>query len=273
MYENRFIKNTACPKCREQGKDKHGDNMAVYSDGSSHCWSCGYFDLGNSVVTRFLDKGSGTVPDPYTGINLPEDSDTNYPQQALDWLYQYDLNKQDIYNNGILWSDKECRLLFPYWDNGVLLGWQGRFFGTDTTKKKWHSRGKLENVAHVLFNGRGFIPDNGIAPAISERVGHAMNDATRLVITEDVVSAIKVSKCGIHTMPIFGTNIKSRWSQIRILNYQEVILWLDPDMYTKMIKESRVGVLNGIKTSCVLSKHDPKEQNYEEIRNYISNLG
>ena len=275
MYENgrlsqsRFIKNTACPKCREQGRDKHGDNMAVYSDGSSHCWSCGFFDLGNSAIVRFLDKGSGIIPDPYTGVNLPEDSDTNYPQKALDWFYQYELTKQDIYNNGILWSDKESRLLFPYWYDDVLLGWQGRYFGADSTKKKWYSQGKLELVAHVLFNGRVSAGINLTAPSISERVGHVMNDATRLVITEDVVSAIKVSKCGIHAMPIFGTNIKSRWSQIRILNYQEAILWLDPDMYTKMIKECRVGVLNGIKTRCILSTKDPKEHSYEEIRYYL----
>ena len=269
MYENRFIKNTACPKCREQGKDKHGDNMAIYSDGSSHCWSCGHFDLGDSVVNRFLDKRNSIIPDPYTGVNLPEDSDTNYHQKALDWFYQYELNKQDIYNNGILWSGKESRLMFPYWHDGVLLGWQGRYFGVDPTKKKWYSQGKLEKVAHVLYNGRGFIPDNGLAPTISERVGHGMNDATRLVITEDVVSAIKVSKCGVYAMPIFGTNIKSRWPQIRTLNYQEVILFLDPDMYTKMIKESRVGVLNGIKTTCVLSTKDPKEHSIQEIQNYL----
>lgn len=269
MYENKFIKNTACPKCREQGKDKHGDNMAVYSDGSSHCWSCGYFDLGDSVVNRFLDKRNSTIPDTYTGLNLPEDSDTNYPEKALSWFYQYELDKQDIYNNGILWSDKESRLIFPYWHNGVLLGWQGRYFGVDPTKKKWYSQGKLEKVAHVLNNGRVFVGKNLTAPSIPEGVGHGMNDATRLVITEDVVSAIKVSKCGVHAMPIFGTNIKSRWPQIRILNYQEVILFLDPDMYIKMVKESRVGVLNGIKTTCVLSTKDPKEHSYKEIQNYI----
>lgn len=264
MYENKFIKNTACPKCREQGRDKHGDNMATYSDGSSHCWACGFFDLGNSVVNRFLDKGNSTIPDPYIGVNLPEDSDTNYPQQALDWFYQYDLTKQDIFNNGILWSGKESRLLFPFWNDGALLGWQGRYFGKDATKKKWYSRGKLETICHGLYNGRpiSFKPGG---------VGHAMNDATRLVITEDIVSAIKVSKCGIHAMSIFGTNIKSRWPQIRVLDYQEVVLWLDPDMYTKMVKESRVGVLNGIKTTCVLSTKDPKEHSPEEILNYIGN--
>lgn len=32
----------ACPRCRENGRDNHGDNLVVYDDGSSHCFSCNY---------------------------------------------------------------------------------------------------------------------------------------------------------------------------------------------------------------------------------------
>ena len=36
------VKHTACPKCRELGKDNHGDNLAIYPDGNQYCFSCGY---------------------------------------------------------------------------------------------------------------------------------------------------------------------------------------------------------------------------------------
>lgn len=34
---------TACPKCRENGEDVPGDNLALYSDGHGYCFACGYY--------------------------------------------------------------------------------------------------------------------------------------------------------------------------------------------------------------------------------------
>ena len=36
------IKHVPCPKCREQGKDRSGDNLAMYPDGGGFCFSCGF---------------------------------------------------------------------------------------------------------------------------------------------------------------------------------------------------------------------------------------
>lgn len=33
-----FVEHVACPKCRQEGRDASGDNLAVYSDGSAHCF-------------------------------------------------------------------------------------------------------------------------------------------------------------------------------------------------------------------------------------------
>lgn len=255
LHQSRFIKNTTCPKCREEGKDKHGDNLATYSNGSCYCWSCGFSDMGNSSIIRFLDRGSIHVPKAYPRITLPEDSLPVYPDKALHWIEQYELTRTDLIKNGILYSDKECRLIFPFWNDGELLGWQGRYFGNDGTKKKWYSRGKLDSIYHIFFMGR---------------VGHAMNDATRrIVLVEDIVSALKVSKVGIDAMPLFGVNIKQRWPQLRILGYTVAFIFLDPDMHLRIVKESRVGCLNGITTHAILSTKDPKCHTLEEIRNYI----
>lgn len=271
MYENRFIKNTACPKCREEGKDRHGDNLATYSDGSSYCWSCGFSYMGDSSLVRFLDKRISSVPKEYPRIVLPEDSSPVYPDRALKWINSYELTRIDLLNNGILWSDKESRLIFPFWNEGELLGWQGRYFGNDATKKKWYSRGKLDNIFHILFNGR--VKQTPPSPLKLGRVGHAMNDAARkIVLVEDIVSALKVSKVGIDAMPLFGVNIKLRWPYIRILGYTEAFIFLDPDMHPRIVKESRVGCLNGITTHAVLSSKDPKEHTLEEIRTYL-NIG
>lgn len=37
-----LVKKMPCKKCRANGNDKSGDNLAVYEDGSCYCFACGY---------------------------------------------------------------------------------------------------------------------------------------------------------------------------------------------------------------------------------------
>lgn len=37
-----FVKKQQCPKCAKNGRDRDRDNLAVYEDGSCHCFACGY---------------------------------------------------------------------------------------------------------------------------------------------------------------------------------------------------------------------------------------
>lgn len=254
MYEqkSKHIKNTACPKCRENGNDRAGDNFAEYYDGSGYCWNCGHYRLADNAISQFLSKRDRNTIKPLPKIMLPDDCTIDYPEITISWMEQYQLNKMDMLSNNILWSGQESRLIFPYWIAGILEGWQGRYFGTDKTKAKWYSRGDMQKIYYIL-------PYN-------EKDGHAKNDASRLVLVEDVVSAIKIGKLGIHAMPIFGTNIKARWQQLKLLNYQEYIIFLDPDMHLKSLKESKEGALKGIKTRVILSEKDPKEYSYIELK-------
>lgn len=50
----RVVKREACPDCREQGKDRSGDNLAVYEDGSKYCHACDYKESsrGKNKFTR-----------------------------------------------------------------------------------------------------------------------------------------------------------------------------------------------------------------------------
>jgi len=267
MNNAKFIKNVACVKCRENGKDKHGDNFATYSDGSGYCWNCGYTRLSDNAISEFLSKGKCCIPATPPLITTPFDCCLDYPKKSIDWMNKYSLTKMDMLNNGVLWSSdgvgfnyKGVRiqatdlLIFPLWNNEVLEGWQGRYFGNDGRIPKWIGRGDLQEVYHILFNGK---------------VGQAKNDANQLVLTEDIISAIKVSKLGICCMPLFGVNIKSRWKLLRILRYQEVIIFLDPDMHTKSLLQSKEGALQGVRNRCILSTKDPKEYSYDELREIL----
>lgn len=42
MSNSDFLYHTRCPACAEQGRDRNGDNFAVYSNNSAYCFSCGH---------------------------------------------------------------------------------------------------------------------------------------------------------------------------------------------------------------------------------------
>ncbi len=47
LSENVVVGREACPKCRNNGKDNSGDNLARYSDGGAYCFACQYFEKGD----------------------------------------------------------------------------------------------------------------------------------------------------------------------------------------------------------------------------------
>lgn len=51
-----------CPNCRSEGRDKHGDNLAVYGDGHSYCFACGFRphglrpDIQSTPIEREVER-------------------------------------------------------------------------------------------------------------------------------------------------------------------------------------------------------------------------
>ena len=39
--KNKLIRKEQCPDCAKMGKDTSKDNLAIYSDGQTHCFACG----------------------------------------------------------------------------------------------------------------------------------------------------------------------------------------------------------------------------------------
>ena len=56
-----------CPACADLGKDRSGNNLARYSDGSCFCFSCGYFETANGLSKL---KETISFPSPIRGIKL-----------------------------------------------------------------------------------------------------------------------------------------------------------------------------------------------------------
>ena len=235
--DSHVIRKEACPECRRIGNDKSGDNLAVYSDGHEYCYRCGYIS-GRKILTTTERK-------PISQIVLPADVTTELPFEARAWLGQYQLARLDLNRNHIMWSEKWSRIIFPYFNENELLAWQGRYVGTDKTKAKWFSQGKIHEIIHPV--------------QVTKR---------KAILVEDIVSAIKVSRQR-GAIPIFGSSISAK--QILRLKtvVDEVWYWLDPDMRTKSVKMARTSEMLGLKAHVIFSDHDPKEHSHDDIANIL----
>lgn len=240
-----LVSQEQCPSCMKLGKDKSKDNLATYSDGHKWCYSCGYYK-GSNGVAKFLSNQQHTIS--LDEVMLPEDCDIYYPQVCIDWISQYELNQNDLLINNVMWSNATKRLIFPiYGQENNLIAWQGRDFGGRSPK--WYGRGNLKDTFNVLGNSR----------------------VRSLVLVEDVISAIKVSKVE-NCMPLYGCRIGNyRFRRIQQLYGWKypIKIWLDPDKRKESVLEARIGKLNGLDCRIIFSDKDPKELSLVEINKIL----
>lgn len=235
------IKHERCPECAKHGNDRSGDNLAIYSDGHTYCFRCGF----GSRRTRIAER----VERCEEAIVLPADVDTELPYEARKWLEQYHLSRVDFIKNHVMWSERYSRIIFPYFDQTGLLAWQGRYIPCGKNKvevngkspAKWYSQGLIHEIIHPInVNNR------------------------EAVLVEDIISAIKVSKVK-GAIPLFGSSISGK----HFLRLKKIVdrvwIWLDPDMRPKSLKMASMGKLLGLDTHVIFSDHDPKEHSQEEI--------
>ena len=170
-------------------------------------------------------------------------------------MQSFQLTKTDLLHNGALWSDSLDRLIFPFWIDGELKGYQARSIKKGE-KNKWLAKGNIKDLNIIYSGGRSVTQ---------------WARETRLFLVEDIISAIKVSKANkeILAMPLFGVNFKPL--QLVKLQFKEYIIFLDENMHEHSIKKARQMSHYGIHCSIILSKCDPKRYTYEELKMIIGN--
>jgi len=250
MTNSYAIKKEQCPACAKLGKDISMDNLAVYSDGRKWCFSCSYYEFPNKITT-FKNKIAEDNEIDYQLPYLPVDCDILYPHKAMEWIEQYQLTREDLYKHNVLWSETMQRLIFPVFGDGHLIAWQGRYFGDDPDKikkQKWYGRGNLVDTYNIL------------------------NQSNKLVLCEDVISSIKLANCGVGAMALFGSFVgRKRFKRLyNLINEQdEVLIWLDYDKAKESLKETKLGLLCGINCRSIITKLDPKEIDYLDIKEIL----
>ena len=89
------------------------------------------------------------------------------------------------------------------------------------------------------------------------------------MITEDALSALKVSKV-VDAMPALGVNFPfQKLVDLRMRGYQDIVVWLDRDKWKEAREISDRAKWMGLASTTVLSDLDPKCYNEEEIKGYL----
>ncbi len=228
-----------CPNCAKTGKDRRGDNLAIYSDGHEYCFSCGYYKSG-TITQRIKSK---LQPEKVESIDiaLPEDVIACTYGPGYTWLRQFDITINEILKHRILWYPSQQWVIFPFYDHASIVAWQARNFNPEK-KYRYYTKSKVNDILWTM--GSSSTGD--------------------VVLVEDIVSAIKV---GRHTkaMPLLGsvisTNLLLRCKYIA----NSLTIWLDPDKHSEMVAFSKKAQMFGWKVRTILSDKDPKEYSDAEI--------
>lgn len=257
----RFVKYEACPACRRRGRDRRGDNMGRYDDGSGHCFSCGHHEFPKGLVPKYEvkhDKEEGA---------LPRDFTRDVPADGWKWLLQYGL-PYSYWKPYTGYSPSTERLVLTH-GTPVELS-VGRFIGTPS------SGGVLPQLREGEIGSPPAVPRKWRQWGDKLRSASILDptdsgEAERLVVlVEDLVSAHKVRAAGFSCLPLFGTVLYPKALQVLRALKQPVVLWLDEDQYSLLPpKLNRLQTFLDLPVRFVKTEKDPKQYSLDEIKEIL----
>ena len=246
---SRFIGYEPCPKCRERGSDRAGDNVGVYDDGSKHCYSCGWHSFP-SIYNQLKQQNETQRAE--DKAKLPDDFTRHVPARAWQWLLQYGI-PVSYWEEHCGYSEAEERLIIRV---GNPLDFSlGRDMAIpkegEKPRRKWYAYGNCHQRSHIF--------------------GNAIGTSGRITIVEDVISAHKVAFAGGVSLPLFGTNVHDCHLRTLVHLGSPINLWLDPDQEGLSIKRSiRLNALTNLPVYLIKSAKDPKETPLQQIKELIT---
>jgi hypothetical protein len=245
----RFLRYEPCPKCRSNGRDNRGDNLAVYDNGK-HCFSCGYHR--SNSPHRVIDVNGGPLN--VQKESLPLDFTREVPAAALKWLLQWGL-PWSYWKETIGFSPYSSRLVFCI---GKPMAFSiGRFIpelvqesgetSGSTNKRKWFVWGDCHKHAEIYGEGE------------------------TIVLVEDHISAAKVGQTQeAVAIPLFGAVVHNPVLYYLMQEQKPVTLWLDKDQHGMVYhKAAKLQSIINQPVRVVVSDQDPKRYSINDLKDLI----
>lgn len=230
----KFTHFSQCPRCAKDGRDKSADNLGNYSDGSGHCFSCGFHSFPKFHHTFVKEQRNDREK-----AVLPIDFTREVPAECWKWLLKYGLS-YSYWKPYTGYSAKENRLILTF---GEPIKFSiGRAFTVGDRKWKFYG------------DGHSYIET--LSPQLSEQV----------VLVEDLISAHKVAQVS-STICLFGTNIHDLAIKECKRLKRPVVLWLDADQYSLLPKKmNRLQTMIDFPIRYLSTPKDPKEYTPNQIK-------
>lgn len=222
-------------------------------DGDSYERQRSLEELSASLRRREqADALCSRVPSPPTPATHNVDE---WPREAQLWFFKAGLSRADIGALGAYYHAPSGRVVLPVTGaNGSGSWWQAR---------------AIEKGQIPKYLG----PEDSDRSRVCPRYG----TGSRLVLTEDILSAYKIGKAqaSVAGWCMMGVALQP-WVLAQILKgtYDEVLVWLDPDppgqrAARRVLRELR---LFGVSCRNIVSKRDPKNHSISEIKEYVSTI-
>ena len=218
-----------------------------------NCYRCGFtdsepVDYNNLKSISALRELNNNAVDEVLPLTLPEDFTNDIPVRGRIWLHKCGLLVSEWEKYNIGFSPRLQRVILPVYDkNKNLIWYQCRAIHIGQQPKYIQPSANRNNVAFYS----------------------SFEDSKRIVLTEDIMSAIIVGRVA-KACSLLGTKLPDGISS-DIINYDLVTTWLDSD------RAGTTGAYNiKKKLSCVTSvnnictKDDPKLQLGARVKDIIS---
>ena len=236
-----------CPICRERG------SFSVTRTAEGILFNCfrikcgyrGFIPLNQSIKER-------TYKDPKKDLDTKDFIDCS-PEQRIFFWEKFGIEDSTLYVFGVSYSPGMNRFIFPvYVPNfpgvrAAAIGYVCRSYNPLESKK-------------VLLYWNKDIDET--LPKAYYTTGH-MAGRRKIVVVEDVISALKIKQEEYDSVALLGTNMSPQVAK-SLIN-QDVILWLDNDARAKalVIKRKYGFIFN--KLSILSTEKDPKDLPREEM--------
>lgn len=171
----------------------------------------------------------------------------DWPSEARLWLYKAGLTVAEIRALGAYYHEPSRRVVLPVVEQGRVTFWQARC---------------------IFGNGPKYLS----MPGGREHCLPLYGDGPAVTLTEDILSAYKISTAGHRALSLMGTKLlPTAWNWI-IEHKPAVNIWLDPDgAGQRAASEIRDQLaLVGISSRRIMSARDPKLHSKPEIQNLLT---